>query len=62
MLRRIRNWTYCTLLGGGLLLQSCPVNSDDVQEAAASSAEIFLTDLFNILLNQLLETAFDVAA
>lgn len=48
------------LLSGSILFQSCAVSSDDVQNAAANSVEIFLSDVFAIALAQFITTAFNV--
>ena len=50
------------LLTGSMLFQTCVVSSDDVQNAAANSVEIFLSDVFAIALAQFITIAFDVPA
>ena len=48
------------LVTGGFLLQGCPLNSDDVQEAAATSVDGFLATLFTTALTQWVNVAFGV--
>ena len=48
------------LLTGSILLQSCVVSSDDVQNAVANSVEVFISDVFAIALAQFITTAFNL--
>ena len=50
------------LLTGSILFQSCAVNSDDLQNAAANSVEIFILDVFTIFLAEVITTAFNLPA
>lgn len=59
LVRTVKRLGY-TLLPGSILLQSCAVSDEELQNAAASGLELFFTDLFATALSQWINQTFNL--